>query len=86
MLETGLNLPHGSFSSKLLGGANKLAPNGFDLTRCEPYEPFIGLHFDYGFLTIHGKSSFPGLFVWLPNGEKLKVRVPTGYLFIQAGS
>jgi hypothetical protein len=37
------------------------------------------------FLTIHGKSNYGGLFVWLRNGEKKKVRIPDGCLLLQAG-
>lgn len=69
-----------------MGGANKLAPIGFDLKRCRPGEAFAGIHEDFGFLTVHGRSTFPGLFVWLPSGEKIKVRVPPGWLFMQAGT
>ena len=37
------------------------------------------------FLTIHGKSRFPGLSVWLRTGEKIPVAVPDGCLLLQAG-
>jgi isopenicillin N synthase-like dioxygenase len=37
-------------------------------------------------LTIHGKSRFPGLFIWPRNGaKKMAVRVPDGCLLVQAG-
>jgi len=36
-------------------------------------------------LTIHGKSRYPGLFVWLRTGEKISVSVPEGCLLLQAG-
>lgn len=38
------------------------------------------------FLTIHGKSRFPGLFVWLRNMKKVSVKIPPGCLLLQAGS
>ena len=38
---------------------------------------------DLNFLTIHGKSRFPGLHVWLRDGTRMPVRVPDGCLFIQ---
>lgn len=44
-----------------------------------------GFHYDLNFLTIHGKSRFPGLFVWLRNGQRVPVRVPDGCLLVQAG-
>jgi len=37
------------------------------------------------FLTIHGKSRFPGLYIWLRDGTKVLVRVPDGCLLLQAG-
>ena len=36
------------------------------------------------FLTIHGKSRFPGLFIWLRDGRRLPVAVPEGCLLLQA--
>lgn len=40
---------------------------------------------DLNFLTIHGRSRFPGLFVWTREGKKMLVRVPEGCLLVQAG-
>ena len=37
------------------------------------------------FLTIHGKSNFPGLSVWTREGKKIGVTVPDGCLLVQAG-
>jgi isopenicillin N synthase-like dioxygenase len=36
------------------------------------------------FITIHGKSKYPGLYIWLRNGEKRPVKIPDGCLLIQA--
>jgi isopenicillin N synthase-like dioxygenase len=36
-------------------------------------------------LTIHGKSRFPGLSIWNPQGKKYLVKIPDGCLLIQAG-
>ena len=44
-----------------------------------------GYHYDLNFLTIHGKSRFPGLYVWLRNGKRVPVKVPPGHLIVQAG-
>lgn len=38
-----------------------------------------------GVQTIHGKSPFPGLFIWLRDGRRVPVRIPEGCLLIQAG-
>lgn len=34
-------------------------------------------------MTIHGKSKFPGLFIWLRTGEKKAVIIPEGCLLLQ---
>ena len=44
-----------------------------------------GYHYDLNFLTIHGKSRFPGLFVWLADGRRMPVKVPPGHLIVQVG-
>ncbi|KAG6480592.1 hypothetical protein ZIOFF_057176 [Zingiber officinale] len=46
---------------------------------------FAGYHYDLNFLTIHGRSRFPGLNIWLRNGQKMEVKVPFGCLLIQNG-
>jgi isopenicillin N synthase-like dioxygenase len=46
---------------------------------------FAGYHYDLNFLTIHGKSRYPGLHVWLRDGTKVPVRIPEGCLLLQAG-
>lgn len=40
-------------------------------------------HSDLNYITIHGKSRFPGLFVWLRDGSKVAVKIPDGCLLIQ---
>lgn len=44
-----------------------------------------GFHYDLNFLTIHGRSRYPGLFIWLRDGRRVMVRVPEGCLLVQAG-
>lgn len=46
---------------------------------------YAGYHYDLNFLTIHGKSRFPGLAVWLQDGRRMPVSIPNGCLLIQAG-
>ena len=57
-----------------------------------PYHPpqvgLVGTYkalLDLNLLTIHGKSKFPGLYVWLRNGRRVRVKVPDGCLLIQVG-
>lgn len=61
----GLNLPPDAFTSRMVNGPHLLAPTGTDLDRHGTLGTvFAGYHFDLNFLTIHGQSRFPGLFVW----------------------
>lgn len=86
MLALGLELPADTFTSKMKGAVQLLAPTGSDLARYTHRDDVLaGFHYDLNFLTIHGKSNFPGLFVWLRNGEKVAVRVPDGCLLLQTG-
>jgi len=67
-------------------GPHLLAPTGSDLRRYgQEGTVFAGYHYDLNFLTIHGRSRFPGLNIWLRNGEKVEVKVPIGCLLIQTG-
>lgn len=71
MVALGLGLEKDKFSSCLKGGAHLLAPTGSDLAKNGQGSIFAGFHYDISFLTIHGKSRYPGLFVWLRNNQKL---------------
>jgi hypothetical protein len=52
-------------------GPHLLAPTGSDL-HVHKYGKkgtvLAGYHYDLNFLTIHGKSRFPGLNIWLRDG------------------
>jgi len=85
MMALGLNLDENTFAEKMKQGAHLLAPTGSDLAKYEPGTIFAGFHYDFNFLTIHGKSRFPGLFIWLKDGTKIPVAVPDGCLLLQAG-
>lgn len=37
---------------------------------------FLNYLIDLNFLTIHGKSRYPGLCIWLKDGTKVKVKLP----------
>jgi isopenicillin N synthase-like dioxygenase len=69
----------------LKGVPCKLGPSGSDLVRYKVGTIFAGFHYDLNFLTIHGKSRYPGLYCWLRTGEKIKVSVPENHLLLQAG-
>jgi len=86
MLAIGLDLPIDTFINLLENGPHLLAPTGSDLGRFSKTDTiFAGYHYDLNFMTIHGKSRFPGLYIWLRDGSKKLVRVPDGCLLLQAG-
>jgi hypothetical protein len=46
----------------------KLAPTGSDLIKFPTGTVFSGFHYDFNFLTIHGKPRYPGLYAWIRSG------------------
>lgn len=86
MVSVGLGWKKDTLVELMKQGPHLLAPTGSDLTRHNNLDTiFAGFHYDFNLLTIHGKSRFPGLFIWLRDGSKLQVRVPDGCLILQAG-
>ncbi|KAG1654992.1 hypothetical protein FOA52_008883 [Chlamydomonas sp. UWO 241] len=83
----GLGLAPDALTSLMDKGPHLLAPTGSDLSGelATVGRVFAGYHYDLNFLTLHGRSRFPGLFVWLRDGRRVAVRVPEGCLFVQAG-
>lgn len=68
MAAIGLGLDRKVFISMMDGGEHKLAPTGSDLEKFKVGTIFAGYHYDFNFLTIHGKSRYSGLFAWLRTG------------------
>jgi isopenicillin N synthase-like dioxygenase len=65
-----------------------LAPTASDLTKYGAKDTILaGFHTDLNFLTIHGRSRYPGLNIWARNtGARIPVKIPPGnYLLVQAG-
>jgi hypothetical protein len=86
MLALGLGMPKDTFTSKMKGAVQLLAPTGSNLAKYNKKDDVLaGFHYDLNFLTIHGRSNFPGLSVWLRTGEKVEVKVPEGCLLLQVG-
>jgi isopenicillin N synthase-like dioxygenase len=82
----GFGLERNAFVSLMEHGPHLLAPTGSDLDKHRTEgEILAGFHYDLNFITIHGKSRFPGLFAWTRSGKRIPVRVPDGYLLCQAG-
>lgn len=63
-------------------GNHLLAPTASDLTKYDIGTIFAGVHYDLNFLTVHGKSRYPGLFIWLRDGTKMAVKIPDGCLLL----
>ncbi|KAF9973328.1 hypothetical protein BGZ73_003440 [Actinomortierella ambigua] len=87
MIAVGFGMPAKTFSDMTKYGPHLLAPTASDLTKYGKAGTVLaGFHYDLNFLTIHGKSRYPGLNIWPRNeAEKLAVRVPDGCLLVQAG-
>ena len=85
MTALGMGLDRDTFVRRMDGGAHLLAPTGSDLQKNDVGTIFAGFHYDIAFLTIHGKSRFPGLYVWTRKDKKLQVKVPEGCLLLQSG-
>eukprot|EP00455_Lapot_gusevi_P046127 TRINITY_DN601_c0_g1_i4.p1 TRINITY_DN601_c0_g1~~TRINITY_DN601_c0_g1_i4.p1 ORF type:complete len:363 (+),score=141.14 TRINITY_DN601_c0_g1_i4:114-1202(+) len=86
MAAVGAGLPVDAFRSLMQMGPHLLAPTGSDLVRHgELGTVFAKYHYDLNFLTIHGRSRYPGLYAWLRDGTKMQVKVPPQCLLLQAG-
>ncbi|KAN0124859.1 Clavaminate synthase-like protein [Russula decolorans] len=89
MVAVGLDLPRETFTDAGKYGPHLLAPTASDLVKYNEKDTILaGFHTDLNFLTIHGRSRYPGLHIWARNtGKRLLVQFPpTGrYLLVQAG-
>jgi hypothetical protein len=65
-----------------------LAPTASNLQKYGDEDTILaGFHTDLNFLTIHGRSRYPGLHIWARNtGQRIPVKIPPGnHLLVQAG-
>ncbi|GAA5902543.1 hypothetical protein JCM5296_002318 [Sporobolomyces johnsonii] len=87
MLAVGLGLERDELRRAGQYGSHLLAPTATDLAKYGTVgEIFAGFHTDLNFLTIHGRSRYPGLHVWARNsGKRISVKLPPGHLLVQAG-
>ncbi|KAJ3750742.1 hypothetical protein DFH05DRAFT_1468410 [Lentinula detonsa] len=84
----GLGLPSNLFRDAGRYGPHLLAPTASDLVKYGQKDTILaGFHTDLNFLTIHGRSRYPGLNIWARNtGKRLPVKIPPGnHLLVQAG-
>lgn len=86
MTAEGYGMPKDVFTSRMEFGPHLLAPTGSDYNKYNNIGQILaGFHYDLNFMTIHGKSRFPGLYIWTREGKKCAVRVEEGTLLVQAG-
>jgi isopenicillin N synthase-like dioxygenase len=86
MAAVGFGLEQDAFSKLQAYGPHLLAPTGSNLkTNGAKGTVFASYHYDLNFLTIHGKSRYPGLSVWTRDGSRQVARMPAGCLLLQAG-
>ncbi len=85
MAAIGMGVPKQTFKDRMIGGAHLLAPTGSDLEKYDVGTVFAGWHYDISFMTIHGRSRYPGLSVWTRDWQKKAVKIPEGCLLVQAG-
>lgn len=86
MTAVGFNMEPDAFTSRMKYGPHLLAPTGSDFNKFGTINTVLaGYHYDLNFMTIHGKSRFPGLNLWTREGKKVGVAIPDGCLLVQAG-
>lgn len=68
-------------------GPHLLAPTSVDLRKNGQLDNiFAGFHSDLNFISLHGRSRYPGLHIWARNsGKRLGARMETGHILVQAG-
>ncbi|KAI5865214.1 Clavaminate synthase-like protein [Durotheca rogersii] len=94
MAAVGMGLPAETFTDAGRYGPHLLAPTASDLEKYGAKDTILaGFHTDLNFLTIHGRSRYPGLHIWARNtGRRIAVKIPPppasgdgSYLLVQAG-
>ncbi|KAI2620927.1 Clavaminate synthase-like protein [Hypomontagnella submonticulosa] len=94
MAAVGMGLPAETFTDAGRYGPHLLAPTASDLSKYGAKDTILaGFHTDLNFLTIHGRSRYPGLHIWARNtGRRIAVSIPRpspstsgSYLLVQAG-
>jgi len=89
MAALGMDLSQTAFTDASRFGPHLLAPTASDLDKYGTKDTILaGFHTDLNFLTIHGRSRFPGLHIWARNtGKRIPVVFPPAgrYLLVQAG-
>jgi len=82
MAAIGMGLEKDAFTSKMQGGPHLLAPTASDLMKYDVGTTFAGFHYDLNFITLHGKSRYPGLYLWTREKKKQPVKIPDGCILL----
>lgn len=86
MTALGYDMPKDEFTKRMNHGPHLLAPTGSNFYKLGKKDTVMAnYHYDLNFLTIHGRSRFPGLYVWTRDGNKMAVKVPPNCLLVQTG-
>jgi isopenicillin N synthase-like dioxygenase len=86
MAALGFGLSANTFTDMMKYAPHLLGPTASNLgTDGQLGKVFASYHYDLSFITIHGRSRFPGLYIWTRSGKKLAVKVPPGCLLLQSG-
>ncbi len=64
MAAIGMGIDKSTFTERMKFGAHLLSPTGSDLKKYDVGTAFAGFHYDLNFITVHGKSRYPGLYIW----------------------
>jgi isopenicillin N synthase-like dioxygenase len=88
MAAVGFDIPADAFTSRMQCGPHLLAPTGSDYSKHDEKNCILaGFHTDLNFLTIHGKSRYPGLYIWTRSGERMSVhRAVCSYRLVNKSS
>ena len=85
MAAIGMGLEKDAFTKRMDLAPHLLAPTASDLIKNDVGTAFASFHYDLNFITIHGKSRYPGLFLWTRDMQRMPVSIPAGCLLLQAG-
>lgn len=85
MAAVGMGLDKDAFTNRMQQGPHLLAPTASDMIKYDVGTPFASFHYDLNFITIHGKSRYPGLYLWTRDMKRQAVSIPAGCLILQAG-
>lgn len=82
MAAIGMGLDKDTFTSKMHQGPHLLAPTASDLQKYDVGTAFASFHYDLNFITVHGKSRYPGLYLWTKDWKRQPVSIPSGCLLL----